>query len=140
MSAVEELRQAAKRLREAAAAATPGPWEHVSTLPDGIRPRWILGPPVDPNDPYSAADVLAVTGVMADALADVAEPDEIISDGDMDWIALVNPALAEPLAAWLDDTADHYEWLIDHGARAETALEQVSHGLAVARHINRGDL
>ncbi|HEX7050139.1 MAG TPA: DNA cytosine methyltransferase, partial [Longimicrobiales bacterium] len=39
----EQLRAAAARLRDTAAAATLGPWAHVSTSADGIRPRWIIG-------------------------------------------------------------------------------------------------
>jgi len=39
----EQLRAAAARLRDTAAAATLGPWAHVSTSADGIRPRLIIG-------------------------------------------------------------------------------------------------
>lgn len=135
MSAAEELRKAAARLRETAAKATPGPWAHVSTSADGIRPRWIIGPPTEPDDPWSAADVVAVTGDMAQALADITEPGQLISDGDMDWMALASPALAGPLAAWLEAAA------LDLGESENLAYcdepDSVRHALAVARAITR---
>jgi hypothetical protein len=128
---VQELRRAAVRLRELAARATPGPWEHVSTGAGEGRPRWILGAPTEPGDAWSAADVIAITDDMVAALQDITEPDRIISDGDMDWIATVGPQIAPPLAEWLEDTAD---WL----EQWDTEPSDDHPALILARAINGG--
>lgn len=63
---------------------------------------------------------------------------------DLEWIALASPALAEPLAAWLDDHAELYEDVFKDlderfHARVETnARAMVEHALAVARAVNGG--
>ena len=81
----EELRAAAKVLRETASNATPGPRKvgriagigHCVSSPDlkfcvAVEPGWV-------------------------------------SKGDVAWIGLASPELAEPLADLLDATADEYE-------------------------------
>lgn len=73
------LRAAAKRLRELAADATPGPW----TLYDrGVC--WEINE-LDAHDGTS------------------------LRRGDAHYIAALNPLIAEPLAKWLESEADTYE-------------------------------
>ncbi len=69
---------------------------------------------------------------MVEAIADIAEPDQVITDRDMDWIALAGPQIAEPLAVWLES------WdgvsLSEHHAMPE----DYAHALAVARALTGG--
>jgi len=53
----------------------------------------------------------------------------------MDWIALANPALAGPLAAWLEAAANDLGESEDLAYCDEPA--SVRHALAVARAINK---
>lgn len=80
-SPAEELRAAATVVRGAAHNATPGPWT-VSRLPG-------IGRTV--NDPTARLSIAVGTGW--------------VSGADGEWIALMSPAAAEPLAAWLDAEA-----------------------------------
>lgn len=78
MSPQEELRAAAKLLRETAAKATPGPWD--------------------------AGHITGIGWCVSDTTISicVATEDGWVSKGDVSWIALANPVLAEPLANLLD--------------------------------------
>lgn len=64
--------------------------------------------------------------------------------GDLDWIALVHPGLAEPFAAVLDAAAEMYEWSFascsaDLRDRLEPNVRAtVERELAVARVLNGG--
>lgn len=82
MTPSEELREAATTLRTAAEKATHGPWE---SLADGDR-------------------LVALTESGRAWSYVVEEP--IGHAGTAAWMALVNPDLAEPLAALLDHLAD----------------------------------
>lgn len=117
MTPAEELRAAAARLRAAAA-----PWiAQTKELPSGGR--W-----------YARGD-------LADALdTHVGTP---YPDSDERWIVLASPALAEPLAAWLEDAM----WLAEECANAQaglngghevTAHRGIPQALATARVINGG--
>lgn len=122
----DDLRRAAQKLRETAATATPGPWEHVSTGDDGPFPLWVIGPPTDPDNGWTSREVVRLTEDMTDALKDVADPEEIVARADLDWIALASPSLAEPIAAWLDRVA---QWWPTYGSGDREAA------IAVARAI-----
>lgn len=87
------LRKAAAKLRDAAEHATDGPW-------------YVVGPPWNDQTPYVVAghpdpDV----GIF---LADPEHPTMSrrgTEGADAAWIALASPALAEPLAGWLEEEA-----------------------------------
>lgn len=76
VSPAEELHQAAATLRALAAEATPGPWVA-----------------------WGAFDVRSA------ALSDRNLAETTVSS-DADWIVTMSPAIAYPLAAWLDREAD----------------------------------
>lgn len=78
MSAADELRQAAKVLREAAGKATPGPWD------------------VSGWGEVRSATHLVTYGPVSTGL------DEEIARGSAAYIALMGPTLGLALAAWLD--------------------------------------
>ncbi|WP_329521225.1 hypothetical protein [Spirillospora sp. NBC_01491] len=99
----EALRAAAKSLRETASKATPGPWT-VSRIPG-------VGGSVD--DPTLSLSIAVGT--------------RWTSYGDGKWVALANPALAEPLAAWLGHVAE--TWAFCKATQRDQAL-------AVARALN----
>jgi hypothetical protein len=83
------LRQAAEKLRETAKHATPGPWSAEESTEYGFR--------------VGTADQkawVAWTGEYDD------EPVE--SRADARWIALMSPALAGPLADWLESEASYW--------------------------------
>lgn len=103
MTAADELRQAAAKVRETAAKATPGPWER----PLNTRYKHIVtaAKPDDEQGQYLDGRPERVGVVQLN----------IWSDGkhyrkrggrDLEWIALMSPALAEPLAASLERMAD----------------------------------
>lgn len=81
----EELRAAAERLREVAKVATPGPWEGEGG--DDERPPSV----------WTAYEGSYVA-------------DNIPHPEDAEWIATLSPAIAEPLALWLDT---HVQWAQD---------------------------
>ncbi|WP_410652097.1 hypothetical protein [Amycolatopsis sp. cmx-4-54] len=80
----DELRAAAKLLRERASAVPPGKW-----VPSKTR---TLGDPVIVNDP-DRPTVLIETHA--------ARYEDVNA-----YLLLVSPTIAEPLAAWLDNTAE----------------------------------
>jgi len=92
----EELRKAAARLREVASTATPGPWQDCSDPDGGAWPRYVVGTP-RPGEDAQATDVLTVHESVGD---------HVISREDTAWIALANPALAEPLLKLLEGAAE----------------------------------
>jgi hypothetical protein len=89
VSAADTLRRAADLLRETAKNATPGPWgvERVHKDSYGIYS-------------YSGHAFAATVGDLT------ADP---CARADADWMAMVSPALAEPLAAWLEGCAGQAE-------------------------------
>ena len=100
MSPAETLRAAAKLLRKRGKEATPGPWDDHSA--DGSAwPILIHGGPIK-DDPTDRRDtVIKVHESIAD--------EEIVAPDDAAWIALMSPAVAEPLAAWLEHAATDLE-------------------------------
>lgn len=129
MSPDEELRAAATLLRDTATRATPGPWgvESESAHSHGIYSY--------PGHSFAAS----IGNLDADEYAQhVAR-----------WIALLNPELAEPLAAWLEETANVMTWLgpvkvqpVEDGAGLwdgmGTPRTEWDRALAFARAINGG--
>lgn len=111
MTPAEELRAAATKLREAAAKATRGPWVYYQTTTRSDHDEdvaWTVCRPLclkdnngDECEPDCGADVLR-TG------AENCEHD-YISQGDVEWMTLVDPGVAEPLAKWLEAAADHWD-------------------------------
>lgn len=104
-SVADELRAAAKVLRETAAAWTAYVADHAKTG------GWY--------EPGHLAEALHIHVGSPDAEADAA------------WIALMSPAVAEPLAAWFEKTADSLE-AHAHGAWHEVLAPDA---LAIARAI-----
>ena len=131
----ELLRRAGTKLRETAAKATPGPWEHTSTDDNGIRPLWIIGAPEVPGDGMSSRDVLFFTEEMAMAISDITEPEGVVTHADLEWIALANPALAEPLAAWLESDAGLIDDMTAAGFGDDILAARFAPALMVARVI-----
>lgn len=126
MTPADELKQAAARLRETAARATRGPWEDVSDGDEGAWPRMIVGAP---NADGYVEEVLKVHEEIGDW--------GVVAREDVAWMALASPVLAEPLAAWLEDTIGAYvDFAQSHGP--EVAERVVWRALAVARALNGG--
>ncbi|MFI6496857.1 hypothetical protein [Nonomuraea typhae] len=105
---INEMREASIKLRRAAADAHGGPWAMSDV---GIA---LIAADVQPYGAPCVADRL--------------------HEGDVRWMILVNPELAEPLASWLESEAAAHEELGVHptlgpGRSARAAL-------AVARVIN----
>ena len=84
MSPAETLRAAAAKVRDTASNATPGPWEC-----DGIG-----------DYGWTVRDV-SPFGTFA-----IETEDSEQGQADAEWIALMSPAVAEPLAAHLERLAD----------------------------------
>lgn len=112
----DELREAATRLRKIGSKVMPGPWE---SLNDGDRlVAWRNVPGTDFDD-----DMEYVF-------------DEPLEKETAEWVALVNPDLAEPLAAWLEEAADTVDELGVHPVLGPG--ERTRAALAVARVLNGG--
>ena len=110
------LREAAARLRKIGSKVMPGPWE---SLNDGDRlVAWRNVPGTDFDD-----DMEYVF-------------DEPLEKETAEWVALVNPDLAEPLAAWLEEAADTVDELGVHPVLGPG--ERTRAALAVARVLNGG--
>ena len=93
MSARDELRMAAERLREVAGKATPGPWEHTGIYRHPDTRHYVSVAPWTPWTPETPR-------VADDALV-----------ADAAYIALVGPTVGLALADWLDAEADEQERL-----------------------------
>lgn len=94
----DELREAASRLRGESADTTPGPWRrHDTHLDRGGHTATVLTNRTNINDTELVAWLPS-------------RSNEPWADhpcwSNSRWIALVHPGLAEPLASWLEETAD----------------------------------
>jgi hypothetical protein len=117
MGPAETLRAAAAKVRETGAKATPGPWT-AQEVPDEVYVEIMAGTEVAVA--HAVCEHPAAPGAAADA----------------EWIALMSPALAGPLASRLDAAADAYELLTtQYGISPEDAVAGVSASLAMARAI-----
>jgi hypothetical protein len=101
-----ELRAAAERLRQAATAATPGPW-HVTVCGPNDDDAYV----VSPSRPVVIAEEPAGAGGQRDAA----------------FIAAMHPGVALALAEWLEQTVRALEYW-------RTAIPDEA--LAVARSLN----
>ena len=119
----EELREAAAKVRRLAKAAPPGPW--------GINGPWWWDGASQP------ATSCIVTG-SNEPVAVLPPPYNRHPDAEHagPWIQTMSPLLAEPLASWLEETADEAE---RHEAQGMgNSQDEIIHGpcLAVARALN----
>jgi hypothetical protein len=95
----EELREAAARLRRVATGTTEG--------------RWVCGRLEEQEDFSQQVAVSAEHALVAEINLRLADASwrymraRAVRDGQ--WIALASPALAEPLASWLDLAAGRYD-------------------------------
>jgi hypothetical protein len=108
MSAVEELRAAAKMLHETAAKATRGPWccyptvgrdhdldeDNAYTVSKGYCGKEDSGGECEPD---CGADVVHTGGMGCQ--------EDTLKGDDAVWISLMHPGMAEPLATWLESVA-----------------------------------
>lgn len=149
VTVADELKTAATALRETRMGATRGPWVPYPTISSRRDDEsWTISRPWCNNaekcEPDCGHEVLT-TG------AEGCEEDSI-REGDVAWICLVNPELAEPLAAWLEDTANWFDEDVEHDLEADALVhindmcdrvvgddcKCFTHPLAVARAINGG--
>lgn len=93
MTPADELRQAAATLRELAAKATPGPWRY--------NPEKYYREPKTLR--FEEAVFAGPAGMDATTIALTGETDDPQGMSDAAWIATMSPAVAEPLARWLDN-------------------------------------
>lgn len=112
------LRRAATVLRETAAATTPGPWEFTPGMYDG--------------DDRGAITSTSLAAVGWDALIlDVPNGSEHRA---AEWIALMSPIVAGPMALWLDSVAAF--WANEpHAVATSQELAEHAHALVLARTI-----
>jgi hypothetical protein len=129
MTPAEELRAAATKVRETASKATPGRWQS-EVLP--------------PNERFTRPAYWVTTEYDdSDGTTDVVVADCPWREGDAEWIALASPALAEPLAAWLEAVVgligqhpDLARRHVDDEPCNSPHCHIVHNALAVARAIN----
>jgi hypothetical protein len=141
----QELREAAKLMRERAEAATPGPWERpldvrhknfvMAALPEGEQGSYKSG-----SIPAGFASHKGPTGRYAGQRERVSVVSAAIwsiggfmrkrSGRDLDYIAGMHPAVALAVADWLDNEAQAAE-AIPAGSPVLGPL--IRHALAVAR-------
>jgi hypothetical protein len=130
IKAGDELRAAAKLMRERAMAATPGPWERpldtrhknvvIAALPEGEQGSWISG-----TIPAEFASHSGITGRYAGQRERVSVVEANIwsiggftrkrSGRDLDYIASMNPVVALAVADWLDNEAAATELVAAEG-------------------------
>ena len=96
MSGVDELRRAAKLLRERAGNATPGPWTS-SRTDAGARYSALVAPTKHPDRRGACWDYDSAYGGCLVG--------ESLVAADREYIALMHPPVALALADWLDDEA-----------------------------------
>lgn len=146
MTPAEELRAAAQALREAAkdTTSTEGGWGGSTDEEHGTA--FIFGGPVD-----EAGYRTGIVFEFKDELdcENCARP----SFADVGWMITATPALAEPLAKWLESTAllarthktdpdyeakNRFRWCLECNNEECEALQHIDKALAVARVINGG--
>lgn len=126
MTPAEELRTAAKTLREAIKNATPGPWQANDDFGVvALRTTWPHG--------------------FDDAYEWVIDDGVLENGGDAAWIGLIHPGLAEPLGAWLEAEADGWDAVETikaemgpKGVKVSLPWSTHEQALKVARAINGG--
>lgn len=111
-----DLRKAAALLRDLAAKAVEGPW------------RYSHG---SHRNDYDKAEVIAENGGWIVAAS------HAVNDDSFRWIAALSPAVAEPLAAWLDSVAEQKEdnrFQVGSGF-SPYPVDGADHALAFARAL-----
>ena len=122
MSPADDLRAAATLIRATASKATPGPWE----IRDGNK--------VSSNVAARDERMVIDGGGWTDGTKAVVYGAALIADAA--WIALMSPAVAEPLAAWLEATATDIEISEEDRKAGWSAFISPAHpALTVARAI-----
>ena len=94
LTPAQELREAAKLMRERAEAATPGPWER----PLDVRHKNFVMAALPERVSVVSAAIWSIGGFMRKR-----------SGRDLDYIASMDPPVAEALADWLDVKAANLE-------------------------------
>jgi hypothetical protein len=112
MAIADELREAAALLRKRGSEATPGPWHRPlntrykasvrAPLPQGEQGTWRDG--IDPDTGEREPCTVVSAPVWSNG-----RHYRKRSGRDLEWIALMDPLLAEPLASWLEETATRYD-------------------------------
>jgi hypothetical protein len=133
----DELRAAAAKLRKRGSEATPGPWER----PLNTRYKHVVMAPKpdDEQGQYLDGRPERVGVVQLNIWSDGTFMRER-GGRDLEWIALVHPGIAEPLANWLDHCVkDLSDSPAIGGGRFVMCDEptSVSYALKVARVINK---
>jgi hypothetical protein len=135
MTPAETLRAAAERLRELAKDATPGPWRFELRPLAGVNPSveeaWVVGPLGE-----DVSGTIEVARGYAHEADDADGPWLVEPDGR--WIAALSPAVAEPLAAWLEQRSTWCAQCV-HDDPVYDAERWMMWELAVARAILGGD-
>ena len=124
---IEELREAAKRLRQYGVAATLGDWAGFASSDNDDGRALIFGGPVENG--YRTSTVFQFCDYMD--CEECTRP----SPEDLAWMTLAHPGLAEPLAVMLDTIRE----LCDGLDREPAPNTWQGMGLAVARQITGGE-
>ncbi len=135
----DRLREAAGVVRKRATEATPGPWHRPLNTrrkssvrgppPEGERGEWIDG--IDPSTGERENCTVATIPIWSDGTFARKR-----GGRDLEWIALMSPAVGEALAAWLDDTAATVEAVTrKHPDAAHEGSHWVAPALALADQI-----
>lgn len=146
-STAQQLRDAATRLRTAGTNATPGPW----TIGNGTT----IGLGITQTErgcfTYETQLATVIDDEEREEENNPARHPLGSAEDDATWIALASPVIAEPLAAWLEETArtarQHqtaggyagmptFRWCIDCDTEECDGLLNLDRALAVARAIN----
>jgi hypothetical protein len=98
------LRKAAAKLRDTAAAATPGPWDRAADT--------------DYASHYGANFIANWEGEYLRFVTTAGDGDGAARDAA--WITLVHPGLAEPLAAWLSSIGE--TWVFQRQSARQQAV------------------
>jgi hypothetical protein len=127
MTPAEELRYAAQKVRHLGAVATAGPWTCSAVWsPDSKSTSGIysLAHPTG-----TVASEVVASGRVKPGYGGIRNPHNAV------WITLMQPAIAEPLADWLESCA------IQAGKVTDPRNQEIiadQHALKVARQINGG--
>lgn len=126
-----ELREAAALLRSRAGKATPGPWTagepwQITGNPDPVQTVTAVG------EHHQHVDVAGYR-VQTEDYGD----DGGIDPGDAEWIAMMSPAVAEPLAAMFDHAADVADRMDRHSPGGQCREDQYVHSVVCALAVSR---
>lgn len=141
MTAADELRTAANRLRKLIADATPGPWRRplntrykatvTGPLPEGERGGWIDG--IDPATGEREQCTVAMVPTWSNG-----RHSRQRGGRDLEYIAAMHPDVGLGLADWLEATAVEVA-RIEERHRDRLAGESMApHALLIARALNGG--